>query len=159
MLFRSPGEAIFLGAGNVHCYLDGFGVEVMANSDNVLRCGLTSKHVDVGEVLAITDFTPLTEPRCPVRDGDGAAVEFDVPVPDFSVTALDPDAYRGSCAVGGTGPYLVLCTDGAAEVAAAAALVSLRPGQAAYVRAREAAFTVSGRGRAFLTSIGTVLQT
>ncbi|HKC29826.1 MAG TPA: mannose-6-phosphate isomerase, class I, partial [Jatrophihabitans sp.] len=49
-----PGEAIFLGAGNVHAYLRGTGVEIMANSDNVLRCGLTSKHVDVPELLKIT---------------------------------------------------------------------------------------------------------
>ncbi len=46
-----PGEAIYLGAGNVHAYLRGLGVEIMANSDNVLRCGLTPKHVDVPELL------------------------------------------------------------------------------------------------------------
>ena len=51
-----PGEAIYLGAGNVHAYLRGTGVEIMANSDNVLRCGLTPKHIDVDELLRITDF-------------------------------------------------------------------------------------------------------
>ena len=52
-------------AGNVHAYLRGTGVEIMANSDNVLRCGLTPKHVDVDELLAIADFTELAEPRWP----------------------------------------------------------------------------------------------
>ncbi|HEY3633015.1 MAG TPA: mannose-6-phosphate isomerase, class I, partial [Jatrophihabitantaceae bacterium] len=59
----APGEAIFLAAGNVHAYLHGVGVEILANSDNVLRCGLTGKHIDVPELLKITDFTPLVEPR------------------------------------------------------------------------------------------------
>ena len=51
-----PGEALFLGAGVPHAYLDGLGVEIMANSDNVLRCGLTPKHVDVPELLRIVRF-------------------------------------------------------------------------------------------------------
>ena len=55
----APGEAIYLGAGNVHAYLRGTAVEVMANSDNVLRCGLTAKHVDVAELLRVTDFSEL----------------------------------------------------------------------------------------------------
>ena len=56
-----PGEAIYLPAGNLHAYLRGVGVEVMANSDNVLRGGLTPKHVDVPELLRVLDFTPATE--------------------------------------------------------------------------------------------------
>src|SRR5690606_15252997 len=51
-----PGEALFLGAGVPHAYLDGLAVEIMANSDNVLRCGLTPKHVDVPELLRIVRF-------------------------------------------------------------------------------------------------------
>jgi mannose-6-phosphate isomerase len=51
-----PGEAIFLDAGELHAYLDGVGVELMANSDNVLRGGLTLKHVDVQELLRILKF-------------------------------------------------------------------------------------------------------
>ena len=61
-----PGESIFLGAGNVHAYLRGFGVEILASSDNVLRCGLTPKHVDVAELLQVADFRPLLQPRSPV---------------------------------------------------------------------------------------------
>ncbi|MBI0382395.1 mannose-6-phosphate isomerase, class I, partial [Streptomyces albiflaviniger] len=51
-----PGEALYLGAGVPHAYLDGLGVEIMANSDNVLRCGLTPKHVDVPELLRVVRF-------------------------------------------------------------------------------------------------------
>ncbi len=51
-----PGEALYLGAGVPHAYLDGLGVEIMANSDNVLRCGLTPKHIDVPELLRVVRF-------------------------------------------------------------------------------------------------------
>ncbi|HEY7626959.1 MAG TPA: mannose-6-phosphate isomerase, class I [Ilumatobacteraceae bacterium] len=58
-----PGDAVFLGPGNLHAYLRGFGVEIMANSDNVIRGGMTVKHVDVEELLDVLDFEPLEEPR------------------------------------------------------------------------------------------------
>lgn len=58
-----PGEALYLPAGNIHAYLSGLGVELMGPSDNVLRCGLTPKHVDAAELLRIVDFVPVTDPR------------------------------------------------------------------------------------------------
>ena len=62
-----PNEAMFLPAGNLHAYLSGGGVEIMANSDNVMRGGLTPKHIDVAELLRVVDFTPgfagLTAPQ------------------------------------------------------------------------------------------------
>ena len=147
-----PGEAIYLGAGNVHSYLRGTGVEIMANSDNVLRCGLTPKHVDVPELLKITDFTPLGEPRCMVDD-DGFGASYETPVPDFALSVVDLDAYKGSCAVGGHGPHIVLCTDGQARVEALGATADLAPGRAAFVAARAAAFTIRGTGRAFCATV------
>jgi mannose-6-phosphate isomerase len=144
-----PGEAIYLGAGAVHCYLRGTGVEIMANSDNVLRCGLTPKHVDVAEVLKITDFSPLGEPRFAAEDSG-----FDPPVPDFALSMIDIDAYKGSCAVGGQGPYLVLCTEGRVRVEAMGESVDVSPGRAAFVAAREPCFTVRGTGRVYAATVG-----
>ena len=60
MLHR--GDAVFLGPGNLHAYLRGFGVEIMANSDNVVRGGMTVKHVDVDELLEVLDVEPLDDP-------------------------------------------------------------------------------------------------
>jgi mannose-6-phosphate isomerase len=136
----------------------------LANSDNVLRCGLTPKHVDVAEVLAVTDFSALAEPRCPVRaDGSGAGVdvEFDVPVPDFAVTVVDLDAHRGRHDVDRPGPHVVLCVAGAVDVAASGAetmrdAVRLQPAQAAFVPARDAGFTLAGSGRVVLAGTGSV---
>jgi mannose-6-phosphate isomerase len=137
----APGEAIFLGAGIVHAYLRGTAVEIMANSDNVLRCGLTGKHVDISELLRIADFTALPDPRCP-----SAAGHFDVPVPDFRLTTL---ISTGSTTVRDPGPQLVLCTAGQVRVDS----VEVGPGQAAFVPAGVEA-TVTGDGVLFIAAAG-----
>ncbi|SFS14119.1 mannose-6-phosphate isomerase, type 1 [Agrococcus baldri] len=79
-LSLAPGEALFLPAGNLHAYLAGLGIELMGPSDNVLRCGLTAKHVDVAELLAVVDSTPLVEPRLPAQALDGA-IAYRPPAP------------------------------------------------------------------------------
>ena len=104
-----PGQAIYLGAGNLHAYLGGVGIEVMANSDNVVRCGLTSKFVDVDEVLRVLDTEPLVDPlMAPVRTPEGGC-DFPVPVDDFRITSYEID---GSLGWRASGPELVLCTVG-----------------------------------------------
>jgi mannose-6-phosphate isomerase len=135
-----PGQAIFLGAGNVHAYLRGVGVEIMANSDNVLRCGLTPKHVDVAELLRIADFTELADPVWPSVDG-----RFVVPVPDFTLSIINLD---GSHQIPAGSPQILLCTSGAAGVSAGGDAVALRRGSAAFVAAGNAV-TVSGTGTVF----------
>jgi mannose-6-phosphate isomerase len=127
-----PGEAIFLGAGNVHAYLHGLGVEIMASSDNVLRCGLTSKRIDVPELLRVTEFSALREPRCPVDESAGER-RFVVPVPDFGLSIFTLDGPKVT--VSADGPQLLLCTDGAATVRAGSELLSLARGQSVFVAA------------------------
>jgi mannose-6-phosphate isomerase len=148
-----PGEAIYLGAGNVHAYLRGTGVEIMANSDNVLRCGLTPKHVDVEELLKITDFRELAEPRWPAT-GDDSGAEFNVPVPDFALSSTDiaaNEVWRRQLA----GPSIVLCNAGSVRVEAGGGAVVLAPGHAAFVLA-EQRFTASGSGHVFVATTGSV---
>jgi mannose-6-phosphate isomerase len=83
----APGEAIYLAAGKLHAYLCGAGVEVMANSDNVLRGGLTSKHVDVDALLEVLDFEPVVvEPLRP--QGDGPEALYVTPAPEFRLSRL-----------------------------------------------------------------------
>lgn len=140
----APGEAIYLAPGNVHSYLSGSGVEILANSDNVLRCGFTPKHVDVAELLQITDFAELAEPRWPIVDG-----AFHVPVPDFALAAVD-----GSTALTAPVPRIVLPIDAPARLAGQTALVELAPGHAAFISADEATVGVQGTGRIFVASTG-----
>ena len=104
-----PGDAIFLGAGTLHAYLGGMGLEVMANSDNVVRCGLTSKFVDVHEVLRILDPTPMIDPVVhPTPSPDGGR-SYEVPVTDFRLTTYEID---GSVRFVADGPELLVCVNG-----------------------------------------------
>ncbi|MFJ9432608.1 mannose-6-phosphate isomerase, class I [Streptomyces sp. NPDC101490] len=151
-----PGEALFLGAGVPHAYLHGLGVEIMANSDNVLRCGLTSKHVDVPELLRVVRFEP-TPPAVqrPSAGRDGAR-EY----------AAATDAFRldlHTVAPGG-GPYdltsptaqVLLCTQGSVRVGAGAGDVEiLGPGRSVYVPAGERT-TVTGDGDVFRATVPVV---
>jgi mannose-6-phosphate isomerase len=92
-----PGEAIHLTAGNVHAYLAGTGIEVMASSDNVVRLGLTSKYVDTAEALRLIDRVPIGDPVVrPVHTELGGAGSVDVwPAPGAPFTlarhVLGPD--------------------------------------------------------------------
>lgn len=83
-----PGEAIFQGAGMPHAYLEGQNVELMANSDNVLRGGLTPKHVDVPELLKHTIFEgTVVNIMRGERKGEGEVI-YNCPVPDFGITKI-----------------------------------------------------------------------
>jgi mannose-6-phosphate isomerase len=144
-------DAVYLPAGNVHAYLHGTGFEVMANSDNVLRGGLTRKHIDVPELASVVDFTPLPDPvlRAP---SDGTLSAYRTGCPYFDVHRVDLD---GSVAAvpGDGGPRIVACLDGSATVAAGAEAVELTPGRSAFADGTEPPCTVTGRGTAFVVSV------
>jgi mannose-6-phosphate isomerase len=142
-----PGEALYLAAGNIHAYLEGVGIELMSASDNVLRGGLTPKHVDVPELLKVLDFRPLPVPYLePERPQPGVAV-FRPPVPDFELTVVSVDAASAGVTVPLTGPAVALCTSGAVTVGEH----ELERGHAAYV-ADEPLLAVSGNGLLFVAS-------
>ncbi|WP_299566349.1 mannose-6-phosphate isomerase, class I [uncultured Mycolicibacterium sp.] len=136
----APGEAIYLPAGNLHAYLHGIGVEVMANSDNVLRGGLTPKHVDVPELLRVLDFTPTCEPGIkPESASDPMELVYDTPAAEFAVSVLRVDGPRVGHEIDAParhdGPQVLLCTEGRVTVCAKADEVSLARGAAAWVAA------------------------
>ncbi len=143
----SPGEALFLPAGNIHAYLRGVGVEVMAASDNVLRGGLTEKHIDVTELLAVLDFTELADPTLapavagPVRTFTPGVSDFVV----HDVTVIDLVPLQV------VGPAIVVVTEGSIECRADAT-VPLSRGHAALVEAGETLVELAGKGRAFIAT-------
>jgi mannose-6-phosphate isomerase len=137
-----PGEAIYLPAGNLHTYLRGVGVEVMANSDNVLRGGLTPKHVDVPELLRVLDFTPASEDLLrPTIIEDGMELVYDTPAPEFAVSELRIDGGHLGHEIDAPsrhdGPQILLCTEGSTVVYAKGGSVTLSKGAAAWVAADE----------------------
>jgi mannose-6-phosphate isomerase len=147
-----PGEAVFLPAGGLHSYLHGTGIELLANSDNVVRAGLTPKHIDVPELLKLTDpaaAVPVIEPR-PV--GGGISV-YDSPAPEFRL-------YRAELGPGETelpgagGARVVLCTAGTGELRAGSGTLKVTKGESCYLSAAETAVTASGPVTLFIAGSG-----
>ncbi|BBX95163.1 mannose-6-phosphate isomerase, class I [Mycobacterium lacus] len=151
----APGEAIFLPAGNLHTYLRGFALEVMANSDNVLRGGLTPKHVDVPELLRVLDFAPTDESglRPPIRR-DGMALIYDTSTDEFAVALLVLDGeYLGhevDASSRHEGPQILLCAEGVTTVHAKSDSLTLQRGMAAWVAADDGPIRLVARERARL---------
>lgn len=141
-----PGEAMFLFARTPHAYLHGSGLEIMANSNNVLRAGLTPKHIDIPELLANVAFVScpaealLTSPVYSRHE-----ISFPVPVDDFSfvIYQLQPTAEALSC----QGPRIVLCLEGAAVCVCSGQQLALQPGESLFIPANEPDLQVSGHGR------------
>ena len=142
----SPGEAIYLGAGRLHAYIDGLGVEIMASSDNVLRGGLTPKHVDIGELVEV--LVPAIEP-IDVMTGDGGPdgeVVYCTPAPEFELSRFDLD---GSVERSTSGPEVLVVTSGETiEIDG----VLTRPTESRFVPAA-ATWRARGRGQFFRAKV------
>ena len=113
----APGQAIYQGSGVLHAYLSGVGVELMANSDNVLRGGLTPKHVDVPELLRVLDFQAGPAPIAPTTS-DGALTCYESPAEEFRLWRLDWSGEGEVVPLPAEGPRIVLCTEGRVKVTA-----------------------------------------
>ncbi|MFI2233054.1 mannose-6-phosphate isomerase, class I [Nocardia testacea] len=132
-----PGQGLFLAAGNLHAYLHGVAVEIMANSDNVLRGGLTPKHVDVPELLKVLDFEPIDLPLVlPEPAGDGS-VRYPTPAPEFALRRFDLTAGSALVPLTDAGPGIVLCTSGSARLLDGDSKVTLTRGSAAWISATD----------------------
>jgi len=134
-----PGEGIFLSAGNLHAYLHGVGLEVMANSDNVLRGGLTPKHVDVPELLRVLNFNPTTESQLRAQTHpDGLASFYDTPTAEFAASMLtlgdDQIGHEVDAPSRHDGPQILLCVEGATAVHGKAGALTLTRGAAGTIR-------------------------
>ncbi|WP_409483151.1 mannose-6-phosphate isomerase, class I [Arsenicicoccus dermatophilus] len=147
-----PGEAIYLAAGGLHCYLQGTGVELLANSDNVVRAGLTSKHIDVDELLRLLDPTVVVPRLQPVPVAPDV-VRYETPAPEFE---LDRCLVDGECAVPGDGgPRLLLCLGGdLVLVDGDGAELHLSRGDTAYAGAGDGGLRLRGRGDVVVGSMG-----
>lgn len=141
-----PGEGMFLYAETPHAYLKGVSLEVMANSDNVLRAGLTPKYIDIPELLANLKFNakPAGELlTTPVQKG--AELNFPIPVEDFAFSiheiAAEPQTLEQDSAA------IVFCIEGQSVLSKQGETLTLLPGESSYLAASESPVTVSGNGR------------
>ena len=137
-----PGEALYLPTGNIHSYQSGLAIEVMAASDNVLRGGLTPKHVDVAELMAVLDARPMPEPRiAPVEIAVGVH-RFEPDVVDFALTVVEAGAAHAGVTLGIAGRAIVLCLQGRVMLQGE---LALERGQAAFCDDQQ--LSIRGEGR------------
>ncbi|WP_039058288.1 mannose-6-phosphate isomerase [Enterobacter sp. Bisph1] len=142
----NPGEAMFLFAETPHAYLQGVALEVMANSDNVLRAGLTPKYIDIPELVANVKFTPkpagelLTQPT-----RNGAELDFPIPVDDFAFSLHDLSAVETPLSQ--QSAAIVFCVEGEAVLSKDSERLALKAGESAFIAATESPVSVSGTGR------------
>jgi mannose-6-phosphate isomerase len=140
-----PGQALYLPAGNLHAYLHGTGLELMANSDNVLRGGLTPKHVDVPELTKVLAFEPWSgTKRLPEAVGPGQW-RYPTGAGEFELWRIDVTGLASLTASGG--PEILILTEG--SVVAGGGSQAMRPGHGVFVSAREGDYELVGTGTVY----------
>lgn len=146
-----PGDAVHLPAGNLHAYLLGAGIEIMAASDNVLRGGLTPKHIDVDELLAVLRFETGV-PAAPERRESRGITTYDAGEEAFALALVAPG--DEPVEVTPTAPTVLLATNGPITVAGSHGSSILDRGRAAFVPPSTDALSVSGTGRLWWATTG-----
>ena len=136
-------EAIYLPAGIPHAYLKGAGVEIMASSDNVLRAGLTPKHIDKDELLRVVKLSPFIPPIITVAQTADALLPYQVPASDFlfSSCKLEHEVFPAELKL----PVIILCISGELELKSDTGQLKLHRGQAAILSSSDQALRIKGK--------------
>ena len=152
LIFLQPGEAIALRAGVLHAYLRGTGIEIMANSDNVLRGGLTPKHIDVNMLLQVLDQgcekTKILHAKSSLRDQPTDGVQtYDAGFSEFALQMISVQKQSFQLE---PGVQILFCNQGKIEIKEddEPALL-LAKGQSVFASAAFGAATISGSGQLF----------
>ncbi|WP_369311101.1 mannose-6-phosphate isomerase [Providencia rettgeri] len=141
-----PGEAMFLYARTPHAYLEGVGLEVMANSDNVLRAGLTNKHIDVPELIANIDFNPTAaHDLLNIPEKSGNIWKYHIPVEDFSFNIYSISD-SGITLTNHTASIL-FCIEGELVLNSGNKEISIDSGESVFLPAYEERVSIKGHGK------------
>ena len=153
ILELEPGEGIFITPGQPHAYLGGTALEIMANSDNVIRCALTEKHVDIAEFISILGFEAGRPAKAETTRSAPGVDRFNCDIPEFSLTRVDA-ASRPSFVV--KGPEILLCTEGRVSVRSEERVHELERGSSVFVCASADQWTGGGSGILWRAAVGEI---
>lgn len=166
ILLLEPGQGIYIRAGLMHAYLEGTILEIMASSDNVIRGGLTHKHIDVDEFLKTVDFSAkpiLVEPSredIPAEPGIAQEWFWQITAEEFSLSRIElSGSERFNLNV--SGPEILLCTEGQAAIysdSAADQLIALSRGESVFLSAECKSCLLRGPGVVYRAGVGTALS-
>jgi mannose-6-phosphate isomerase len=149
-----PGQAMFLPAGQLHAYLEGTGIELMANSDNVLRGGLTPKHIDREELLRVLDFAPTETCIMSARAVSRSEVFYPTPAEEFSLSTINVTPGTAHEAPAEHGVEILLVTGGATTLESArTGNLPLSRGESVLVPAAAGAYRLVGRAEVFKATV------
>ena len=152
LINMEPGEAMYLDAGTPHAYLEGTGMEIMANSDNVLRGGLTSKHMDIAELMATMNFDVIDIEDFMVRpQQQGDQFDFPVPVPDFAFGIIPVETKASVKASGSV--EIIFCVEGNINIEVNGSSQTLSSGKACLITATDQQIQLRGNGRLARASV------
>lgn len=154
-LVLQPGEAMFVPAGRMHAHLRGTGIEVMANSDNVIRGGLTSKHIDVEELIKVVSFAPVVPEVLLPRHTRRGVFKYDTPCSEFEAWKLELSSDLGPVRVPGRGSArILLVVSGSCTAESDGATLTLEQGESAFLTGDEHDVMVTGDAEVFGASSG-----
>ncbi|MGD8676998.1 MAG: mannose-6-phosphate isomerase, class I [Desulfobacterales bacterium] len=155
LILLQPGQALYLPAAELHAYLEGTGIELMANSDNVLRGGLTPKHVDIEELLRVLNFEERTAHVLTPRSTAGGERVYECPAREFvlsTITVVSKTTYSSPRV---RGIEILLCTAGAGKVTdqGTGEEVALPKGRAALVPAAVKGYVLEGEAVVYKAAV------
>lgn len=151
----NPGQALFLPAGELHAYLEGTGIELMANSDNVLRGGLTPKHIDVTELLKVLNFKPRRIEILQAKHKTAAEKFYATPAEEFTLSSISVaagDDYRVS---GTQSAEILLCIEGEGRLEdhSSHASVHIKKGDSAIITAATGSYSIKGEAAFYKAAV------
>lgn len=155
LICLQPGQALFLPAGELHAYLKGTGIELMANSDNVLRGGLTPKNIDAAELLKVVRFEPRTVNVLKSMDESPSEKVYVSPADEFvlsSINVYDGSSYQSPAS---RNVEILLCTNGEAHIQKAGThkIVKMKKGQAVLIPAAANRYRISGNAAVYKAAV------
>ncbi|MFP3029159.1 MAG: mannose-6-phosphate isomerase [Arsenophonus sp.] len=141
-----PGESMFLYVRTPHAYIQGVGLEVMANSDNVLRAGLTNKHVDIGELLNNVDYISkscnslLLQPN--IRNNEFC---YPIPIDDFAFSLYL--VINQLTTISNSSATILFCIEGNISVTSENQTIDILSGESIFISAAEKQIFLNGKGK------------
>ncbi|MEA3437423.1 MAG: mannose-6-phosphate isomerase, class I, partial [Thermodesulfobacteriota bacterium] len=146
--------AMFLFAGELHAYLDGLGIELMANSDNVLRGGLTPKHVDVSEMLKVVNFEERDIKILQCQENNSNECIYSSRAEEFILSVISVDSAKNYTSPAVRSAEILLCTDGQATIIDFNNNeLSLKKGKSVIVPASVRMYNIKGMAKIYKASV------
>jgi len=146
LICLEPGQALFLPAGELHAYLEGLGIELMANSDNVLRGGLTDKHIDLPELLKVVNFKSRPIALLETNECGKSEKSFITPASEFFLSLISVSEEKSYYSSTRRSAEILLCSDGQADMrdVVSKRSINIKKGDSVLIPAAVKAYQISG---------------